>query len=133
MQIFNHLKSDWFRYGFETLAVIAGILIAFALESWHESQQIKQEERTILVNLLGDLDDARIKSSALVSEEVQLRDYLISALGLGPEGESLPPEFYCDSVFFKVIWSLKSENQKSGCHETGTYNLRHQVQNSPGR
>ena len=34
MRIFKHLRSDWFRYGFETLAVIVGILAAFALENW---------------------------------------------------------------------------------------------------
>jgi hypothetical protein len=26
MRIIKHLKSDWFRYGFETLAIIVGIL-----------------------------------------------------------------------------------------------------------
>jgi hypothetical protein len=29
MKIFKHLRSDWFRYGFETLAVVVGILVAF--------------------------------------------------------------------------------------------------------
>jgi hypothetical protein len=29
MKIFKHLRSDWFRYGFETLAVVVGILVAY--------------------------------------------------------------------------------------------------------
>ena len=32
MKIFKHLRSEWFRYGFDTLAVGIGILAAFALE-----------------------------------------------------------------------------------------------------
>ena len=59
MRVYKHLKSDWFRYGFETLAVIVGILIAFALESWNDAQQVKKEEHEILVNLLNDLHDAK--------------------------------------------------------------------------
>jgi hypothetical protein len=55
MKVFKHLKSDWFRYGFETLAVIVGIMIAFALESWGDTQKVKKEEHEILVNLLNDL------------------------------------------------------------------------------
>ena len=51
MNIIKHIKSDWFRYGFETLAVIVGILAAFALESWHESSQIKKTERGLLIEL----------------------------------------------------------------------------------
>jgi hypothetical protein len=39
MKIFKHLRSDWFRYGFETLAVIVGILIAFALDNWNEERK----------------------------------------------------------------------------------------------
>jgi len=28
MKIFKHLRAEWFRYGFETLAVVVGILNA---------------------------------------------------------------------------------------------------------
>jgi hypothetical protein len=41
MKIFKHLKSEWIRYGFETLAVVVGILAAFALENWRD---IKKQE-----------------------------------------------------------------------------------------
>ena len=59
----EHIKSDWFRYGFETLAVIVGILSAFALESWRDTQVKKQEEYGILVNLKSDLRDAYKQST----------------------------------------------------------------------
>lgn len=39
MSVLKHLKTDWFRYGFETLAVVVGILIAFALENRNEERQ----------------------------------------------------------------------------------------------
>ena len=37
MRIFKHLKPEWFRYGFETLAVIVGILAAFAFDNWNDA------------------------------------------------------------------------------------------------
>ena len=47
IRIFEHLKTDWFRYGFETLAVIVGILSAFAIDSWDEERkEIKRENST---------------------------------------------------------------------------------------
>jgi len=41
MRIFRHLRSEWFRYGFETLAVIIGILAAFALETGMRRDNLK--------------------------------------------------------------------------------------------
>ena len=47
MKIFEHLKTDWFRYGFETLAVIVGILSAFAIDSWDEERKEIKREKTL--------------------------------------------------------------------------------------
>ena len=55
MKILNHLKTDWFRYGFETLAVIVGILIAFSLEKWNENRNIQEERIQIIHSLNAEL------------------------------------------------------------------------------
>ena len=107
MKIFKHLRSDWFRYGFETLAVIVGILIAFALESWGDVQRIKSEEQEILVDLLNDLNDAKQQSSAFILSEMQSKSYCILALNQAALSDSLPPGFYSDSVFYDFIWNLE--------------------------
>ena len=61
MRIFKHLRSDWFRYGFETLAVIVGILVAFALENWREERQSKDQTGIFLQhiesNIAEDLEE----------------------------------------------------------------------------
>jgi hypothetical protein len=51
MKIFKHLKSEWFRYGFESLAVLVGILAAFALDNWNENRHIRNTEELLLGNL----------------------------------------------------------------------------------
>ena len=51
MRIFKHLKSDWFRYGFESLAVLVGILAAFALDNWNENRHTRKTEQLLLGNL----------------------------------------------------------------------------------
>lgn len=80
MKIIKHLRSDWFRYGFETLAVIVGILAAFALENWRDSREVKKEEHEILVNLLNDLKEAESQSEKSIAEETASRKHLIWAL-----------------------------------------------------
>ena len=107
MRIFKHLKSDWFRYGFETLAVVVGILAAFALENWRDSLRVKKEEQEILINMFSDLQDAKQQSSSLIDVELQSRKYLISALDQQLPDGSLHEDFYIDSIFYYVIWSLE--------------------------
>ena len=55
MRIINHLTSDWFRYGFETLAVVVGILVAFALDNWNEERKQDLLEIQYLNGLRADL------------------------------------------------------------------------------
>ncbi len=55
MGIIKHLKSDWLRYGFETLAIIVGILAAFALDNWNEDRKQDTIEIQYLNGLISDL------------------------------------------------------------------------------
>ena len=55
MKILSHLRSEWFRYGFETLAVVVGILVAFALDNWNESRKQEFLEIQYLKGLKVDL------------------------------------------------------------------------------
>lgn len=106
MKIIKHLKSDWFRYGFETLAVIVGILAAFALESWRDSLEVKKEEHEILVNLLNDLKEAESQSEKSIAEETASRKHLIWALLAKAGGDSLPSIVFSDSIIYDVIWDI---------------------------
>ena len=56
MKAFSHLRSDWFRYGFETLAVIVGILIAFGLENWNQERKEKKVVYTLLEEMVENLN-----------------------------------------------------------------------------
>ncbi|RKZ66186.1 MAG: hypothetical protein DRQ44_07070 [Gammaproteobacteria bacterium] len=109
MNIFKHLRSDWFRYGFETLAVIVGILIAFALESWADTQKVRKEEHEILVNLHNDLQDAKQQSIASIDTELKSKDNLLLALNQNSNADTLPRGFYSDSIFYELIWNLEME------------------------
>ncbi len=54
--VIRYLSNNWLKYGFETAAIIVGILGAFALSTWHETRKEKQSEKEYLVNLLVDLE-----------------------------------------------------------------------------
>ena len=127
MKVFKHLRSDWFRYGFETLAVIVGILIAFALESWGDAQKVKREEHEILIDLLNDLKDSKQQSTAFIHSEMQSKSYCILALNQAALSDSIPSGFYSDSIFYDFIWNLELEvpviNSYSDIKNTGKTSL----------
>ena len=54
--IFRYMKNNWLKYGFETAAIVVGILGAFALSTWHETRKEKASEKEYLENLLVDLE-----------------------------------------------------------------------------
>ena len=83
MRIFKHLKSEWFHYGFETIAVIVGILVAFALDNWHEQRKSNEQEISLLKELVENLEsdclqyEQRIKSQEdLIAGIDRLIDHL---------------------------------------------------------
>lgn len=55
MRILNHLRKDWFRYGFETIAVVVGILVAFALDNWNENKKTQNDFFEVLEEIHEDL------------------------------------------------------------------------------
>jgi len=127
MKIIEHIKSDWFRYGFETLAVIVGILSAFALENWRDTQVIKQEEHGILVNLRSDLIEAKQQSSDIIIREENSREYLIWALNLHSTNEHLTQDLLTDSTLYTILWHVEMEvpiiNAYSDIKNTGKTGL----------
>lgn len=84
MKIFKHLKSDWFRYGFETLAVIVGILVAFSLDNWNERRKDGVLEKYYIQRLIEDLnaDLTEIdKTVEYASESIVIGNSILEFLG----------------------------------------------------
>lgn len=46
--IFNHLKSQWYKYVLDIIVVILGISIAYNLEQWSDARKSKKKEIEIL-------------------------------------------------------------------------------------
>jgi hypothetical protein len=53
--IFQHFRERWLRYGLETLVVVNGVLIAFALSNWNENRKKEILEIQYLNRLIEDL------------------------------------------------------------------------------
>ena len=74
MKILKHLRSDWFHYGFETLAVVVGILIAFALDNWNEDRKNEANEKEYITRLTYELKSdiqyyKEIREKFIIKEE----------------------------------------------------------------
>ena len=65
-KIYQYFMTNWISYGFETLVVIAGILIAFALQNWNEARKEESRELEYLCRLHQNLvrDTSYFQSSA---------------------------------------------------------------------
>lgn len=80
MKIFKHLRSDWFRYGFETLAVVVGILVAFALENWNDERREGKialaYEQSLAAGLELDTQQINQTLDLLAGDTTQLWDFI---------------------------------------------------------
>lgn len=50
-KIFNHFRDDWYKYVLELIVITAGILGAFALNSWNESVGNRERSLKLLKSL----------------------------------------------------------------------------------
>jgi hypothetical protein len=80
-KIFDHLKSEWYKYVLEIIVVIVGIMIAFNLEQWSETRKNKKKEVEILKEfkrgLSADLEDMhfniRLHENSIRSSKIVLK------------------------------------------------------------
>lgn len=47
-EILNHLKSTWYKYVIEVFVIILGILIAYNLDQWRDTRNIRKKEIEML-------------------------------------------------------------------------------------
>ncbi|MBT8209773.1 MAG: hypothetical protein KJP14_04530 [Eudoraea sp.] len=79
LKLTQHLKKDWYRYVFDTIVVILGILIAFSLDNWNESSSRKSLTRAYATSLISDLQDD-IEDVGIIQAEMQEYIYRIDSL-----------------------------------------------------
>jgi len=80
MRVLKHLKTGWFRYGFETIAVVVGILVAFALENWNDERREGKTalayEQALAADLVLDTLQLDQTMNLLVIDTTQLWDFI---------------------------------------------------------
>jgi len=55
-KILKHLKKNWIRLGFETFAVLVGVLAAFFLNDWSQSLSAKAYDKALLTSFAEELE-----------------------------------------------------------------------------
>ena len=64
-RILNHLATDWYKYLLELIVITAGVLGAFALNSWKEQKDFEAQQQVIYGFVKQDLasDIAEVDSA----------------------------------------------------------------------
>lgn len=82
------LEKDWLKYGFETFAVLVGVLGAFALENWQDNIRDRQTEKEYIQSLISDIN----RQISIIDEQADFErsmrstcEDLISALNNSPD------------------------------------------------
>ena len=73
-RIYQHLKENWVRHGFETLAVLVGVLTAFALNNWNSNRLESIKEKELLSNIIEDLEYDHEVLSELIQQAITKQD-----------------------------------------------------------
>lgn len=131
MKIFKHLKTDWFRYGFETIAVVVGILVAFALDSWNENRLTDKQLNTYTEKLINDLVTDTLNINTLIGTsramQVDIEHYFsyfdsgdIPLQNLLDSSKNVRPSFF---RYFPINYTL-IDMQSSGKIELLNEDLR---------
>jgi len=71
--IFDHLRSEWYKYVLEIVVVILGISIAFNLEQWSEMRNNKKRE----IEILKDLKSGLLSDLVEMGDNIRSHEYSI--------------------------------------------------------
>ena len=74
MRVFKHLRSNWFRYGFETLAVVVGILIGFALDNWNDQRKTVEAAEIYKQKIISDIVADTVKINGLIENSRSMKE-----------------------------------------------------------
>lgn len=71
--IFNHLKSQWYKYVIEVIVVILGILIAYNLEQWKDTRNNRKRE----IEVLKEFKSALAADLMEMHSNIRMHEYSI--------------------------------------------------------
>jgi hypothetical protein len=92
-KILEHLKENWIRHGFETMVVVAGVLIAFSLNSWNESMKDRKKEFILLRQLEADFEtNQSLIMTGLERQKLDKRVFKLILNHTGPDVEMPDPD-----------------------------------------
>lgn len=75
-KIIKHIRNEWYRYIFDTIVVIVGILIAFTLNNWNEKRNklnlIEAYATSLITDLQADIAEVKIIKSQMEESIVRI-------------------------------------------------------------
>jgi hypothetical protein len=101
------------RLGVEVAAIVASILLAFAIDAWWEDRGDRSAKQILLKRLKADFIEIRAALSIVEADHVETRSACIALLNF-PEGEPLPETPKVDHMVAVVFLTSRTFNPGSG-------------------
>ncbi len=70
----------WKRIAVEAAAIVASILLAFAIDAWWQDQQQRDEQRLILQSILDEFEDIRGNARTDLESTIEMRKSVLTLL-----------------------------------------------------
>ena len=92
-KIINHLRENWIKYGFETIAILIGILGALSLENLNEDRNDRKKEYILLQQLKADFEiNQQLIEEGLEDQMLNTKIIQLTLNHTGPEVDMPEPE-----------------------------------------
>ena len=101
---FQRFKAEAYKFGFDTLVVIVGVLIAFTLNDWNENRKLKDLESELLIDIRDNLFASKTNLSNTIVYNKKTMEYYQQILD--HIKADLPYNIALDTAFSNIsYWS----------------------------
>jgi hypothetical protein len=105
----KHLRKKWLQYGLETFVVVNGVLIAFLVNSWNETQKDRKEEIKILSALHAEITENQKQIGEVLEIHLELADQTKELLALvKPDATEISASRF-NEIVVGIMYPIKYE------------------------
>jgi hypothetical protein len=114
-------KTPWKRISVESAAIVASILLAFAIDAWWEERAERQDELEVLGALLADFRQGQERVGDRRSSSVAIQNSINELMKASYDPDSPLESAYLDQLLGNISWWFPGGQIPTGALNSITY------------